>query len=161
MPEEQPRHNTPYPGVEILADKPSPPQLISPRTIPTILEAFKNDLNVEALTRIIQSLLRTIEIQAEATDQLQEKHHQHVTDLQEQILHYEANHDMPPNSFLLNTQLTYLIIPVKDGPPHLIKWIHMLDGHKATCHVLTNGLINDPTILNVYVAPTSTMAELL
>ena len=66
---------------------------------------------------------------------------------------------MPPDGFLLNTQLTHLVIPIKDGPLHLVKWIYMLDGGKVTCHALTDSPNNDPAILDVYVAPTPTTAK--
>ena len=61
-PEEQPDCNTPYPRVKILADKPGLTHPISPYTVPIILEAFKDELDIEALTKIIHSLLRTLEI---------------------------------------------------------------------------------------------------
>ena len=80
-------------------------------------------------------------------------------DLEEQVLHYKANYDVPPNSFSVNTQLTHLIIPVKNGLPHLVKWIHMLDSGKVTCHTSTDSPNDDSAILDVYTTPTLAIAD--
>jgi len=140
---------------------------MSPNTVATTL-ALNDDISVDTLRALANSLLATIRTRAEAHAHLVDSSTDEIRDLREQLEHSQnslglANgrldefveaFEVPPDGFEENTgQVPQFFIPLGDGVEVPPKWVKKLRGEKVAGYTARQNKHDTPYIADIYASP--------
>jgi hypothetical protein len=103
------------------------PMPLSPRTVHTMLQTQTN-IDNGMLRTIANGLLQTIADREVSISVVTKQYKDHIHHLEQQVLHYKATFNEPPEGYTLNAgKVTNFQIPVGEGLYQEAKWICLND----------------------------------